>query len=155
MNTAQKPHTGWGRTKFAGGRTPALAIAIPVDILIAAAASLIGLASGVIPDKIALLGTAVLALCLSAPCIALVYALVVDRSTLRDATERPEESVETRWLDQASEGAFRDTILITGLALTGIALAGLRFDAMWALMGVLVVALLSCGIRYLIAKRQG
>lgn len=157
MTTEATPdtRTRWGRAKFGGGRIPAMAIAIPTGLAIGAAAGglslLTGVATGEHPILLAALFFAGMSPCL----IALVWVLVVDRLTIIDALAKPEESVESIWLDTAMAGAMRDILLITGVSLTVMAIAGIKFDATWALIGVIVIAFCSTSARYLVAKKRG
>ncbi|MFS0865999.1 hypothetical protein AB3M83_01520 [Microbacterium sp. 179-B 1A2 NHS] len=143
--------TRWGRVR---GRTgmPAMSLAIPIGLVLAAAAGLITAAMTDAPSPL-LTGFAVGAATIPA-FVALVWVPIVDRDTLRGAIERPEESVEGAWYDRAAQGAFTDTLLVTGIATSALAITGARIDAVLALMGVLIVAMASCGIRYLIARRR-
>ncbi|WP_261164230.1 hypothetical protein [Microbacterium sp. Marseille-Q6965] len=147
--------TRWGRVKFAGGRTPAMAVAIPAGLLTAAGFGSLTLLTDVVPRDHALLVAGVTAFVMSWGCIGLVWALVVDRRTLRGAIDKPEQSVESQWLESAQSGALTDLILMTGLALAVLSLARIRIDGTWALIGVIVIAGLSVGVRYLVARARG
>ncbi|MFI9628128.1 hypothetical protein [Streptomyces sp. NPDC052042] len=87
--------------------------------------------------------------------IGLVRAIIVDRSTLQGALDKSDESIESTWLDTAMAGAFRDTIMLTGIGLAILAITGSESDAVWALIGVLFVAFFSVFTRYLMAKKRG
>ncbi len=87
--------------------------------------------------------------------LTLAWVFLVDRSTLRGALDRPEESVEGAWYNRAAQGAFSDILLIVGLCTAFLAITGIRIDVLIALIGVLLVAMGSFGIRYLIARRRG
>lgn len=144
--------TRWGRVRGTA-RTPAMAIAIPAGLLLAAAAGAVSAAMIAAPSPL-LVGLAIGGSTV-APFVALVWALLVDRDSLRGAVDRPEDSVEGAWYDRAAQGAFSDTILVVGLASAALAITGLRIDVVVALVGVLFVAMGSCGIRYLVARRRG
>ncbi|WAC66000.1 hypothetical protein OVA14_12005 [Agrococcus sp. SL85] len=144
--------TRWGRVRGTAGM-PALAIAIPVGLLLGAAGGAVAAAMIDAPSPM-LVGLAVGA-SMGVPFVALVWALLVDRESLRGVVDRPEESVEGAWYDRAAQGAFSDTILVVGLATAALAVTGLRIDVVVALVGVLLVAMASCGIRYLVARRRG
>lgn len=147
--------TRWGRIKFAGGRVPAMAVAIPAGLILAAGVGALTLLTGVSEGEQALAIAGVFALVMSGGFIGLVWALIVDRSSLRGALDKPEESVESLWLETAMAGALRDTITLTGLALAAVAITGFELDVVWALIGVIWVAFSSTFVRYLIAKKQG
>lgn len=147
--------TRWGRTRFAGGRIPAMAVAIPAGLIVACGVGALTLLTGVSQGDEALVIAGVFSIVMSWGLIGLIWAIVVDRSTLRGAIDKPDESVESRWLDAATSGAFSDTIMFTGLVLATLAITGIEFDAIWALIGVIIVAFFSAFVRYLMAKKRG
>lgn len=89
------------------------------------------------------------------PCLGLAWAIIVDRDTLRGATADPEQSVESTWYDRAASGAFSDVLLITGLATTVIACTSIEISTVLALATVILIAMGSFTVRYLIQKRRG
>ncbi|CAL4861301.1 hypothetical protein [Microbacterium sp. MM2322] len=145
--------TRWGRLR-GGSRTPAMAIAIPAGLVLAAVVGVIAAATWDAPTPPFVVGIGFTVVTLPA-LVGLVWVFLVDRDTLRGAIDRPEESIEGAWYDKAAQGAFSDTLLITGLGTTFFAITNIRVDMLIALIGVLVVAMGSCGIRYLIARRRG
>ena len=147
--------TRWGRIRFAGGRLPAMAVAIPTGLLLAVGVGAITLWTGVSRGEHALPVAGVFALVMSWGLVGLVWALVVDRSSLRGAIDKPDESIESTWLDAAMAGAFRDTIMLTGLVLGILSITGFELDVHWALTGVIVVGFFSTFVRYLMAKKRG
>ncbi|WP_232527820.1 hypothetical protein [Microbacterium suaedae] len=146
--------TRWGRIKFAGGRVPAMAIAIPAGLVLAVAAGALTLLTQVSEGEHALVVAGVTALVMSWGLIGLTWALVVDRASLQGAIDNPEESIESKWLDTAMAGALRDTIMLTGFALATLAITGFDIDALWALVGVILIAFSSTLVRYLMAKKR-
>lgn len=149
----QRDRTRWGRLR-GGSRTPATAIAIPAGLVLAVAVGVIAATMWDAPTPPFVVGVGFTVVTLPA-LVGLVWAFVVDRATLRGAIDRPEESIEGAWYDRAAQGAFSDTLLITGLGTTFFAITSIRIDMLIALIGVLVVAMGSCGIRYVIARRRG
>ena len=147
--------TRWGRTRFADGRLPAMAVAIPVGLVLAIGVGAITLWTGVASGEHALPVAGVFALVMSWGLVGLVWALVVDRTSLRGAIDNPDESIESTWLDAAMAGAFRDTIMLTGLVLAILSITGFELDVLWALIGVIVVGFFSTFVRYLMAKKRG
>ena len=142
----------WGRTRF-GGRHSALLVAVPFGIVLAAAAgALAGWAAGAAGGDV-LLVAAVFALAMALPMISAVWVVVVDRSTLRGALDRPEESIESSWLDKASQGAFNDTLLLAGLGTAALFVSRTEVPGSYTLLTVVVVMMASFGIRYLVARR--
>jgi hypothetical protein len=155
MTTTQE-RTKWGRTRFGGGRTPAMAIAVPSGVVLAVAGGWLSVLVGVTAANPAL-GFWVFTSCLTMPAVALVYVLVVDRDTLDGAAARPEESVESRWYDQAAAGSFMD--LVAGLGIASIVLTFIPRDFSVDLDLVLPAVVAGCfasfGIRYLVLRRKG
>ncbi|THE08553.1 hypothetical protein E1I21_02610 [Microbacterium oleivorans] len=145
--------TRWGRLR-GGSRTPAMAIAIPAGLVLAVVVGVIAAAMWDAPTPPFVVGIGFTVVTLPA-LVGLVWVFLVDRDTLRGAIDRAEESIEGAWYDKAAQGAFSDTLLITGLGTTFFAITNIRVDMLIALIGVLVVAMGSCGIRYLIARRRG
>ena len=157
MNTEHRTgtRTSWGRIKFAGGRIPAMVVAIPAGLVLAAGVGALTLLTEVSQGDQALVIAGVFALVMSGGFIGLIWALVVDRSSLRGALDKPDESIESKWLEAAMAGALRDTIMLTGLALATLAITGFEIDVIWALIGVVWVAFFSTIVRYLMAKKRG
>lgn len=157
MNTESHSdtRTRWGRINFAEGRLPAMAVAIPAGLILAVGVGALTLLTEVAQGDQALVIAGVFALVMSWGLIGLIWALVVDRSTLRGAIDNPDESVESKWLDAAMAGALRDTIMLTGLSLATLAITGFDLDVTWALIGVIWIAFFSTVVRYLMAKKRG
>lgn len=147
--------TLWGRTKFAGGRIPALPFAIPVGLLLAIGVGAITFWTGVAQGEYALLVAGMFAFFTCWGTMLLVWVVVVDRTTIKGAVDKPEESIESKWMDTAMAGAFRDTITLTGLGLVALGITGFELDALPALNSVLLIAIFSTFIRYLMAKKRG
>lgn len=158
MSDSPIPHPDtrgrWGRTRFAEGRVHALSVAIPSGVVLSLGAGAVAMQFHVEKVPPLLLG-AVFAFATVFPLIGLIWALVVDRATVRGTLDRPEESIESRWWDIAAQGAFTDTITITGLGLTVIALTNAPIGAVPALSAVIIVAFISSGTRYLMARKRG
>ncbi|MFV0285615.1 MAG: hypothetical protein ACK5IM_04395 [Demequina sp.] len=144
--------TRWGKVRGAR-RIPALAVAIPGGLLLAVVAGAVAATLIEAPSP-ALVGFAVGGSA-SFPSIALIWAVIVDRGSLRGALERPELSVEGAWYDRAAAGALSDVLLVIGLATAALAITGAPTDVVIALVGVLLLAMGSCAIRYLLLSRRG
>lgn len=146
--------TGWGRVRFGRRRLPALWAAAPIGALIAAAiGGVMALTGGAGPEP--MVGALAVSLITVWPCIGGVWLLLVDRETLRGATANPEQSIESRWYERASSGAFSDVLLIVGIGTAVIAVAGIEVPALLALSAVIVVAMASVAVRYLVERRRG
>ncbi|MFT4296684.1 MAG: hypothetical protein QM582_14865 [Micropruina sp.] len=86
---------------------------------------------------------------------ALAWAVLVDRSTLRGAVDRPEESVENTWYDQAASGAFNDLIMVIGLGAGAFSIFRVGIAASAVLMVLALLAAADFGLRYWVASRAG
>lgn len=152
----EQTRTKWGYTKFGNRRTPTMAIAIPLGIVVGITGGWLSATIGVTGPN-PTLGFWVFASCLTMPAIALVFALIVDRSTLQGATERTEDSIESRWYDKAASGSFTDLILVLGL--TSLALAfvprDVPVDLKLVLPAIIGVCVIPFGVRYLLLRRKG
>lgn len=144
----------WGRVRFGRSRVSALVPAIPIGIGLAGLLAAVSVAVGFAPER-PWLGAAILVVALAGPLTALVWALCVDRGTLRGAAERPEESVESEWYHRAAQGAFHDVLTLSGLALAALVITGTQVDGTLVLLGVLAVCVLSTGTRYVIHRQRG
>ena len=141
-----------GRSRFGGGTYTLVAGALLIGLAITAALVSIFLALN--PGTGAVLAALVfVAVCLPAAS-AVGWVLLVDRSTVRGATPRPEESVESHWLDSSSAGAFRDILVLTGLAAAVFAFADIELSAVAVCVAICVFAQLDCGIRYAITRAR-
>lgn len=154
-DTQTDQRTRWGRAKFAGVRVPAMAIAIPAGVILAAGVGGLTLLTEIARGEKALLIACIFAVIMSWGFIGLIWALIVDRSSLRGAIDNPDDSIESKWLESAMAGALRDTIMLTGFALAALTITGLEIDVIWALIGVIWVAFFSTVVRYLMAKTRG
>jgi len=131
-----------------------MAIAIPAGLVLAAVVGMIAAALWKDPTPPVVVGIGFTVVTLPA-LVALMWVFLVDRDTLHGALDRPEESVEGAWYNRAAQGAFSDILLIVGLGTAFLAITGIRIDVLIALIGVLLVAMGSFGIRYLVARRRG
>ncbi|MEU6699684.1 hypothetical protein [Pseudonocardia sp. NPDC046786] len=146
--------TRWGRVRFGNGTVPAMWLAAPAGAVLAAGLGVGAALAGAAGPR-PLIGGAAVALVSFAGLTGLVWAFLVDRRTLRGATERPEESVESVWFDAAARGAFTDTVTFAGLALAALAVTGADVPGIGALTATVLVALVSVSVRYLLARRRG
>ncbi|MGM1029706.1 MAG: hypothetical protein ACQEWM_07505 [Actinomycetota bacterium] len=142
----------WGRARIGGRRHSALLIAVPIGIVLALGVGALAAWFGA-AGRDPLAGAVAFALATVWPLVALAWILVVDRTTIRGALDRPEESVESAWIDAASQGAFRDTLGIAGLGAAALFVSGAEVPGSFALLAVVVVMMASFGIRYLVARR--
>ncbi|MGO1591015.1 MAG: hypothetical protein ACTHW1_10720 [Ancrocorticia sp.] len=143
----------YGRVKFGGGHLPALWLAAPIGLIFAIAIAAVAVATNSAGPRPIVGGTAITVV-LIWPCLGLVWAMIVDRDTLRGATADPEQSVESVWYEKAASGAFSDILFIIGLGTAAVAFTGIEMSTVLVLAGVILIAMGSFAIRYLIQKRQ-
>lgn len=156
MSASQRDanRTKWGRVQFGGGRFPAMVVAIPGGVALAALTGVIAATLGFGGDRPWLGGT-VLACCLIMPFVALIWVLVVDRMTLQGATDRPEESIENTWFTEASSGSYFDIIAVVGIAAAITTFADVDVQINLVLAAVIGFGMMSFCARYLLISRRG
>ncbi|MCD2111482.1 MULTISPECIES: hypothetical protein [Rhodococcus] len=144
----------WGKVRVGSRWIGAVPPAIALGILATAVLGAVVAALGLVPDYPVAAGVAV-ALATAPSLSALAWVLLVDRSTLEGAADRPEDSVEASWYEKAASGAFTDILLVTGLGCTALAFAPIEVEGLHALMAVILVAFASFGVRYAVQRRKG
>lgn len=151
--TSSSGRTAWGATKKGrrgvGLWGPAVGIGVVVSAVMAGLALMVS--SSPEPGLLAVV-TAAVVLPVG---VALGWGIMVDRSSISGAVDRPEESVESRWWDQAASGALMDGFAMIGLGAGTIALTGVEVAADTVLMALWVLLSVDMGIRYLVARRAG
>lgn len=150
--SAKKP-CRFGRIKPGG--TPALWLAIPVGLVAAAAIGIALQSAPIFPHNTmnAWLRALLIGVCVAPASIALVWAAVVDRSTVPGAIPNPEYSAEFTWYDQAAKDSFHLLLAGTGL---GAALTSFWLPPMvsWTLIAVFAFAALAFAVSYLIHRES-
>lgn len=139
----------WGRSRIRA--IPTMRFAVPVGIALSLS---FGVTQSMLtnPDgPTKWLAGLVIGTCLSPCVIALVAALIVDRSTIPGAARNPEASVENAWYNKAAVTAFHVTLGVCGVGT--FVTTWLRLQtASLTLAGVLVLLGASFGIAYLVQK---
>lgn len=82
------------------------------------------------------------------------WAILVDRSTLAGAVDRPQDSIEAAWYEKAASGAFGDVLLVAALGAAAFGFTQIAASASAILLAVAVLAALDFGARYLWLKRS-
>lgn len=151
----------WGRSaRLGGGSGRLLTVSALVGLVIG---NLIALVSWVLAtqsdrsadDRYPLI-MALIMFALSVPMAFMAaWALLVERTSVRGATRNPEQSIESRWYEQATAGAFGDTMIATGLGTFVLALGGWQFSPSLVGVGVLLVMMASVIARFLILRARG
>lgn len=151
--TSSRGRTAWGATKKGrrgvGLWGPAVGIGAVISGVMA------GLTYVLSPSPTPGLLAVVIAVVTLPVGITLGWALLVDRSSIKGAVQRPEESVESRWWDQAASGALMDGFAMIGLAAGAIVITGVEVAAENVLLALWVLLSVDVGIRYLVARRAG
>ncbi len=148
MSEAQA-RTKWGRAKVGRGQIPAMKIAIPCGLMLGSALGMVAVWAGIAGPN-PLIGGAAFVLCFAVPATMLVWALLVDRSTLQGAPNQPEESIESGWYQRAAAGTQTDVIMaaVIGVLVLSLVPSGSSVDPRFVLGGVIGVSFLSFAIRY-------
>ena len=141
----------WGRARFGGGAVALLGAALAIGVLLSA--GLGGLFSWLGDGENGLLEFTVMAFCTLPVTSAFGWGMLVDRSTLNGAPEKPEDSIESAWYGKAASGAFGDILLVGGLG--SVAFTFTRFEAAAGLVlaGVVGFAMLDFAARYFRLKK--
>ncbi len=152
QNAATPPRTRWGRSRFGG--SPGVLIVVSLLVGAVLVAGIGWLAMLVEPGSenpwLLFWVTAIVTWPFGA---ILVWALLVDRSTLSGALDDPELSVESRWYDKAASGAFHALIVALGLGVAAFQFLNVDVAPPLLLGGYFVLAVAAFGISYLFAKK--
>ena len=84
-----------------------------------------------------------------------LWALLVDRSTIKDAARNPEASIESHWYAKAAESTFYSMIAIMGLGAAAFSLLEWDVPASSVLAATTVLAMLIFCVSYQVHKRRG
>ncbi|MEB4615820.1 hypothetical protein [Leucobacter sp. M11] len=152
MNRAHTGRSAWGRSRFGGGTGVLLTVSLAIGA--GCAALLGGLFARTVNAESPWLAFALLAVATLPVFSALSWVLLVDRGTITEAAERPEESVESDWYAKAAAGAFQDFLFVGGIGAAVFAFLGIDARVELVLAAVLVVLMLDFGARYLWQKRR-
>ena len=156
MTEIQK--SAWGRMR-SGGNTRTLLLLSFGGGLAAAALGVAALVAAAGPEERFLATLLAFGFSFWLPFSALLWVLLVDRGTMRDAPRNVEDSVEYRWSERASAGVFRDMLVLLGAGaavLSVLEVASdltLRWPLHLVLAGLVVLAMVDFGIRMQLSKR--
>ncbi len=152
LDRLQRGQTRLGRARFGGGLGALVASSLVCGVILAG--GLGWLFSALVTPESRVAGFVVFT-AMTLPFLAmLVWALLVDRSTISGAVDRPEESIESVWYEKAASGAFGDILLVGGIGAVGFSILQVEAPVMVVLATVLVCAMLDFGVRYLWQKTQ-
>jgi len=151
MDTNRGMKSAWGRARFGGGSTTLLAASLTAGALVSACLGGLFLVLGNAQDPV--LAFSVVAVVTLPVTAVLAWAVLVERSTLAGALEKPEDSIESAWYDRAAGGAFGDVLIVGGLGAGALAFTGTEAPLAWALSALVLFAMLDLAVRYLWLKR--
>lgn len=152
METKKKVST-WGSSRYGGGQATLLTISIVGG---AALSLLVGW--GIVSfrqEDLPGWALPVVSLPVWPVAIAGIWALLVDRSTLKGAVRNPEASVESHWYAKAAENTFYWMIAVMGLGVGAFSTFGWDAPASLVLTATTVLAMLIFLANYLVYKRRG
>lgn len=157
--TAAEQRSFWGRSARLGGGTGRLltvsaALGLVGSAALAAGATALGrVADPSLPPTWNWLFPVVF-MVLTAPVVtALAWVLLVDRTTIRGATPRPQDSIENRWYDRAAQATCHIMFPVIGLGAALASITRWQADTGLVLLALALLMLLVFGGSYLWAKR--
>lgn len=149
--------SAWGRMRSGGNTRTLLLLSFGGGL--AAALGVAALVAAAGPEERFLATLLAFGFSFWLPFSALLWVLLVDRGTMRDAPRNVEDSVEYRWSERASAGVFRDMLVLLGagaavLSVLEVAIdLTLRWPLHLVLAGLVVLAMVDFGIRMQLIKR--
>ncbi|GMA30824.1 hypothetical protein [Litorihabitans aurantiacus] len=154
ISTDRRTTTRTGHVRFGSRRTPALAVALPTGLVLAAGFGVVAAAAGIANGPFWAVA-AFFGLISTWAFVALVWIAVVDPDSLRGRAPRTEESVESAWFEKAASASFTDLVIVSGLALAAVAVTDVEISAILVLTGVVVISLADLSVRYLLNRGRG
>lgn len=149
--------SAWGRMRSGGNTRTLLLLSFGGGLAAALGVAVLVAAAG--PEERFLATLLAFGFSFWLPFSALLWVLLVDRGTMRDAPRNVEDSVEYRWSERASAGVFRDMLVLLGagaavLSVLEVAIdLTLRWPLHLVLAGLVVLAMVDFGIRMQLSKR--
>ncbi|WP_104091474.1 hypothetical protein [Arthrobacter sp. GMC3] len=152
MNVTGVSQTRWGKARFGGGSAALWSISIGIGAITSAGLGWLFLLLGDV-ERPVLAFTITLASTLPVT-TALGWAVLVDRSTLKGAIEKPDDSIESSWYQKAAVGAFGDILIIGGLGAAVFAFTKIEAPISWCLAAVVLFAMVDFAGRYAWQKKS-
>jgi hypothetical protein len=151
MNDTKIARSRWGRARFGGGSPTLLSTSLVTGILISTGlGGLFVLLSDVERPELAF---ALVVVCTLPVAATLGWVVLVDRSTLAGAIDKPDDSIESAWHEKAASGTFGDILIVGGLGAAGFAFAGIEAPITWVLSAIVLFVMLDFAARYLWLKK--
>lgn len=152
MDSTKFTRSRWGRPRFGGSSAMLLSASFLIGVLISASLGLLFVWLGDVERPP--LAFVVMAIVTLPVAMTLGWAVLVDRSTLAGATDKPEDSIESAWYEKAASGAFGDVLMVGGLGTAGFTFLQLEAPVSLILLAVTLLAMLDFAARYLWLKRS-
>ncbi|MCD9154353.1 hypothetical protein [Aeromicrobium duanguangcaii] len=153
MTSQVRDQSSWGRSRFGGGTAVLLAGCTGAALAVSGALALWALTGldGSRRDEILLVAF------VSLPSIfAMAWVALVDPGSIRDAVQRPDDTIESQWLQRAQSGAFTDLLLVLGVVLVAGVIVDLAVSLRVALIALTSFAMADVGVRLVwIRRREG
>ena len=149
--------SAWGRMRSGGSTRTLLSLSFGGGL--AAALGVAALVAAAGPEERFLATLLAFGFSFWLPFSALLWVLLVDRGTMRDAPRNVEDTVEYRWSERASAGVFRDMLVLLGVGAAVLSILEVAIDLTlrWplhlVLAGLVVLAMVDFGIRVQLRKR--
>lgn len=144
--------TRFGKSKLGGGQATLIAASLALGIGVAAIFSVI-VANTVLTENKPL--AIALFLAFTAPILcATFWALLVDRSTVAGAIDKPEDSIESRWYSQAAEDTLHTGLYAIGILGVASVFIDYSVNLGTAVMAVGIFQMVVFGIAYRVRKRK-
>ncbi|MFH0411431.1 hypothetical protein ACG98H_06070 [Corynebacterium sp. L4756] len=121
MDTSTTPRpqrSRFGRSKYGGTSTALMVGSFAAGLVVSVAIATV-LWAIIQPPESTALYLGVFTLCLFPVAMAASWAFLVDRNTIRGATENPENSIESTWYDNAAQSTFH--IILVAIGALGVA----------------------------------
>lgn len=152
MSTEAKDRRSlWGRSRFGGGTGALLASCVLIALTVSGVVAGYAWAATEGRHRDVLLVFAFIAL----PTIfAMAWVCLVDSGSIRDAVERPDDTIEGQWLQRAQSGAFTDLLFVLGLVLVIGVFIDADVSAVLALGLAVLFAMADVGVRIAWLKRR-
>lgn len=152
MNVNEVSQTRWGKARFGGSSAALLGISLGIGVVVSAGLgwsfSLLGDVERPVP-VFTLMTVSTLPVT-----TALGWAVLVDRTTILGAIEKPDDSIESVWYEKAAGGVFGDILLVGGLGAAAFAFTKIEAPISWCLAAVVLFAMLDFAARFLWQKKS-
>ncbi|MFT3876521.1 MAG: hypothetical protein QM708_08885 [Propioniciclava sp.] len=156
MNTEKntpKKRSYWGRSRFGGSSRALIVTCLVAGAVLALLFALLitFLQTGPALDGVLFVISAIVMLPVSAM---IVWIALIDRTTLTDAPDDPESSIEGQWLDRAGATSFNHLFAIIGLGAGVFSFIEVAIPTQYVLLGLALIALADFGLQYQLIKRK-